>query len=156
VATNRGPAFLIQLGTDLVLLRLIYYADRALEGAPHGSVIGKLQWRRVVVYLSQVVTPGHNAVAPSRYTSFFRAVVIVCTKIVLVRGQKDRCSLSVMRKCLTMDHLNVKLVILIERTKITPLNKLSRSIVVHPNAVIEIAKPDDSIMVVDSSVSLEM
>ena len=118
-------------------------------------MVGELKWGSVVAGLLERSPFAEDSVAPRRYALLLARVVVVRPNIVFVcRGEGD-FRFIVVAESVASAHLQLQLVVIIQAFEVADVKQLRHMFVGEADAIVEVAKPDDGIVVVDGTISLK-
>ena len=118
-------------------------------------MVGVPQGGGVVCCLADVGTLAEDAVCPGGDAGFFRGVVVVRSDVEFVGWQEGDHGFRVVGEGEPGDHLDVELVVVVEAGEVFGFDEGGDAVVRHADAVVEVAEPDDGVVVVDDAVALE-
>ena len=109
----------------------------------------------VVCCLSDVRSLAEDTVCPSRDASFLAGIVDVGSDVEFVGWEEGDHGFGVVGEGEPGDHLDVELVVVVEGGEVFGFDEGGDAVVGHADAVVEVAQPDDGVVVVDDAVALE-
>lgn len=119
-------------------------------------MVGVGQGRGVVGCLADVGPLAEDAVGPGGDAGFFARVVGCCADVKFVGGEEGDHGLGVVGEGEPGYHLDVELVVVVEAGEVFVFDEGLDAVVGHADAVVEVAEPDDGVVVVDNAVALEL
>lgn len=118
-------------------------------------MVGVPQVRGVVRRLPDIRSLAEDSVCPSWYAGFLAGIVDVCADVEFVGWEEGDHGFGVVGEGEAGDHLDVELVVVVEGGEVFGFDEGGDAVVRHADAVVEVAEPDDGVVVVDDAVALE-